>query len=243
MKFHVLPGDALAEDFKRAEIEADETIVCRECLIEGAVDGENLQDFWTVRANFINLTYGSGDAKYRKQVVGEFEKLQNTNGGDEIYLWFEHDLFCQANMWFCLSLLSESETEIYRVAPLLSDKKEIWKGFGKSSADDLRKCFERKIKFSREGVRLGANLWTAYRNKDYAELEKLGKIKSECFPKLEVVCLAEIEKDVRPQRALKKIIAEGATDFGKVFEIFSRREGIYGFGDAQLKNIYEAIKK
>lgn len=243
MKIHVLPGDALVENFENANIEADETIVCRECLIEGAVESVDLDGFWKVRAEFIRSAYGAPENSYRKMVVGEFEKLRKFKLRDAVYLWFEYDLFCQANMWFCLSLLRKTEATIYRVAPVAGNADEIWKGFGELNAEDLRKCLERKIKFGREDLRLGANLWKAYQNKDFDKMEMLGETKSECFPKLEEVCRAEIEKQTRPQIALRKIIAEGEIDFPKVFKTFSEREAIYGYGDAQIKNIYDRIEK
>lgn len=243
MKIHVLPGDALVKDFERAEIEADETVLCRECLIAGAVGGASLEDFWSVRADFINSTYGEPENLYREKVVAEFAKLQHLNAADEVYLWFEFDLFCQANMWFCLSLLEKTEARIYRIAPVVRNENNVWKGFGELSAEDLRKCSEQKIKFDKEDVRLGADLWRAYRNKDYDRLEMLAETKSACFPRLAEVCRAEMEKQTRPQNALKKIIDEGTIDFPALFEIFKDREGVYGFGDAQVKNIFDSIEK
>src|SRR5215218_1547267 len=101
MKIHVLAGDALAADFKNAGFEG-EIIVCRECLVEGDARAENLEDFWRVRAGFIKTTYGETEEKYFAGVVGELEKLTNLAPGAEANLWFEYELFCQANMWFCL---------------------------------------------------------------------------------------------------------------------------------------------
>lgn len=243
MKIHVLPGDALTEEFIRAEFEADEIVFCRECLIEGAVESDDLENFWKIRARFIRSTYNEPEISYRQKVVGEFEKLQNLKSGDAVYLWFEYDLFCQANMWFCLFLLERAPIEIYRVAPVVRNENDIWKGFGKLSVEGLRECFARKIRFVERDVSLGARLWKAYQIKDYDEITKLGETESGCFPKLREVCAAEIEKERAPQKILKSIAAEGTTDFSKMFEKFSEKAGVYGYGDSQVKNIYNRLRE
>ena len=238
MKIHVLAGDALAHNFNHSGIEG-ERVVCRECLVEGDVRAENLEDFWRVRAGFIKAAHGEDEEKYFAEVVSEFDKLKNLAPAAEVNLWFEYELFCQTNMWFCLSLLRETKAGVYRVAPTLRTEADVWKGFGNLSAEDLRKCFADRIKFSEEDMRLGARLWEAYQNADYEKLEKLAEIESECFPRLREVCRAELEKGSRPQQVLREIIADGATDFAEIFPEFSRRAGVYGFGETQVKRIMD----
>ncbi len=241
MKFHVLPGDSLVETFSECKIEG-EIIVCRECLIEGDVGGKTLAEFWQIRSEFIDENYGDAAEIYYQKVVGEFEKLQNITDKDEVYLWFEYELFCQVNMWFCLSLLKHSKAKVYRVAPVVRNEKNIWKGFGDLFEEDLRRCFAKRTKFTESDLKLGADLWEAYRNKDYTKLIILSVKESACFPQLVAVCEAEIEKKKRPVKALNSIISSGETNFGNIFKRFSEREGVYGFGDAQVKRIYDTIK-
>jgi hypothetical protein len=240
MNIHVLPGDALAEKFNQAVI-GGEVVVCRECLIEGDVKAENLNDFWAMRADYIKAVYGEIEEKYFQDVVAELSKLKNLAPGAEINLWFEYELFCQTNMWFCLNLLSESEAIIYRVAPVTRKDNEIWKGFGNLSAEELQNCFAQKIRFEKEDVTLGVNLWNAFQDSDYEKLERLAETKSECFPYLKEVCRAEIEKDFRPKTILQEITGKGATDFNEIYPEFSRRAGVYGFGDAQVKQILQKL--
>lgn len=241
MIVHVLPGDALAEDFKNSMIEG-ETVICRECLIEGDVQSANLQDFWQTRAEFIAESYGANIEDYFRRVAREFDALKGfAAAGAEINLWFEYELFCQVNMWFCLYFLRAGEAKIYRVAPIVRDENEIWKGFGDLPAEDLKKCFAGRAEFSEKDVSLGENLWTAYQNKDYAALEKLSETESKCFPRLKEVCRAEIEKKTRPKNILREIIKDGEREFAEIFSEFSKRAGVYGFGDAQVRKILSEI--
>jgi hypothetical protein len=46
----------------------------------------------------------------------------------------------------------------------------------------------------------------------------------------------------RPERILKEIMDSGITDFNKLFPVFFKREGIYGFGDTQVKSILANLK-
>jgi hypothetical protein len=48
----------------------------------------------------------------------------------------------------------------------------------------------------------------------------------------------------RPVQSLMNIINELKTnEFGPVFRLFCQRESIYGFGDLQVKRIFEEINK
>ena len=237
---HVLAGDSLVETFKNTNIEG-EIVVCRECLIEGEVQSNDLNEFWKVRAKFIGENYDAGKNNYRQNVVSEFEKLQNLNPETETNLWFEYELFCQTNMWFCLFLLRQTQAEVYRVQPSVRNENDVWRGFGDLDEEDLKKCYAARRKFSVEDLTLGANLWEAYRDKNFTRLSELAETKSNCFPRLKEVCAAEIEKQNRPQKTLRKIIAGGETNFGKIFQQFSAREGVYGFGDSQVERIYNEI--
>lgn len=240
MNLHVLPGDALAEKFKDARIDGD-VVVCRECLIEGGVKAENIDDFWKIRTEFIKKTYGGNEAKYSETVAAELKKLLNIAPGTEVNLWFEHELFCQTNMWFCLDLLRDTRANVYRVFPLIKDEEKIWDGFGKLKTEDLRECFAQRIKLEVDDITLGSSLWRAYCNSDYAELEKLSEVDSRCFPFLKEVCRAEIEKDFRPKKVLQEIVENGTSDFSEIFQEFSRRAGVYGYGDAQVIRIMREV--
>ena len=122
-----------------------EIIVCRECLIEGDLKAKNLEEFWQIRENYLSKTYPKSENFYTENVKSEFEKLLNVSPDDEVNLWFEYELFCQVNLWFCLSLLTEKEIEIYRVAPVVRNENDLWNGFGGLSEDELEKCFGQRI--------------------------------------------------------------------------------------------------
>lgn len=245
MQKHILPGDSIIEPFRETNI-AGEIIVCRECLIDGDLSAESLEEFWRVREDFLKDAYGEtqkSDDFYKQNVRGEFEKLLNTPKDTELNLWFEYELFCQANLWFCLYLLKDSGADIYRVAPVVRSEDDVWLGFGGLNPDDLRTCFDARTKLSRNDVSLGADLWKAFQENDFDQLRDLSRTESECFPYLNEVCEAAIEKQFRPRRSVKTIIESGESNFGKVFQKFNEIEGVYGFGDLQVKKIFDEVER
>lgn len=244
---HVLNGDCLAEELMQSGLNKD-FVVCRECLITGEVNAGRLQDFWELRAQFVAGAYDATTEEYYNKTVTEFEKLKNLPDGCQVCLWFENDLFCQVNMWFVIYLLSGYQNiKIFRVFPFIENEIHKWKGFGAAGATSLEKAFDNKVVFTPNDVLLGKQLWTAYQNSDFEKLRHLAKVSSTCFQFLPEVIEAHIARFPasggagRPERVVRNIIETKSNIFHEVFAEFSLREGIYGFGDVQIKGIFDKI--
>jgi hypothetical protein len=239
MIYHVLPGDSLVQEFQKTNIEG-EVIVCRECLIVGDIDAETLPEFWQQRARFILSEYAEDEIEYHDRVADELAKLLDIDPEDEVNLWFEYELFCSVNMWFCVWLLSETGARVYRVEPIVRSDADKWLGFGTLTSDDLKTCFNARTEFTAEDIALGANLWNAYRRGDDTKLTELATSTSACFPHLREICEAAIEKETRPAEIIAEIQFEGKTEFEDIFPEFTKRAGVYGFGDLQVKRLLQA---
>lgn len=240
MIIHVLPGDAQVEAFRDTGIEG-EIVVCREALVDGDVRADSLEEFWSVRERYLADAYPESGSNYRDRVVAEFEKLRDLPAAAKVNLWFEYELFCHVNMWFCLWLLRDSRAELYRVAPVVQRKDDVWSGFGNLTPDQLRECYEERLQFTTPDIGLGVELWTAFQNRDYARLKELSTTTSACFPYLEEACDAEIDKEVRPKQVLQELRRDGVDDLNEMFAAFRQRAGVYGFGDEQVKRILTEI--
>lgn len=244
MIYNVLNGDALAYTFREADI-AGEIVICREALIDGSLAGNTPEEFWQNRANSLEISLD----EYLSYSVSEFDKIVNAPDNSIFNLWFGYDLFCQTNVWFILSLIDSTliQKEVYIVYPTFLAEADIWKEFGRADADDLRVSFTNKVRFAYEDFQLAKELWRAYKNQDLLTLAQLGGRKSVCFPYLKDAIQAHIERFAvdgalsRPERVLRAILQKGETDFYKVFGEFSAQEGVYGFGDTQLKPIYDKL--
>jgi hypothetical protein len=240
MIHHVLPGDSVVEEFSKTGLEG-ETIVCREALIVGPISAESHEEFWDERAKFILTDYGEDEIEFQEKVANELERLAEIAAGDEVNLWFEYELFCQVNMWFCIARLADSGADIFRVEPAVIAREDRWKGFGGLPSGDLIKCFEARTKLSEQDIDLGKRLWKAYQAKDKMQLADLAKKSSPAFPYLFETAAAAAEIDTRPLEILRTIRSEGMSDREAIFVEFSRRAGVYGFGDLQVYRLLDQL--
>ncbi len=240
MIYHVLPGDSLVEEFKKTNISGD-VIVCRECLVVGDVDADSLPDLWDQRARFILSEYGEDEIVYHETVADELSRLLDLDDTDQVNLWFEYELFCSVNMWFCLWLLRETGVAAFRVEPAVLKDEERWDGFGYLGFAELQKCYEQRVRFTRKEIELGAELWNAFRKNDHEKLIELSNAEQNCFPFLAEVCEAAIERDTRPAEIVAEIQFEGKTEIDEIFPEFKRRAGVYGFGDLQVSRLLDQV--
>lgn len=246
MIYNILNGDSLAYSFPDAKIEG-EIIVVREGLIDGDLSGDTLHDFWHSRAKYMAIT----ETEYNNSVVKEFEKIMNVPDNSAFNLWFEYDLFCQVNMWFVISVINSLpiKKKVFAVytSHLDRNNKHFWNGFGPANSSQLQVCFADRIFLSNADLQLGQELWTAYKDNNFEELIRLAKNQSLSFPYLHEVVKAHIDRfpkdgtKGRPEKVIEDITKNVSTDFHKVFEEFWKRESIYGFGDIQLKSLYDKV--
>lgn len=236
--FNILNGDYLAYQLEKTSVKG-EIIVCREALVSGDLKADSLENFWEIRAESISRDYDVQKKSYYKKVVSEFEKILHLPEKSEVNFWFEDDLFCQVNLWFCLTLIPKNkDLKIYRVFPKTT-KEDNRKGFSVSDQFDLEKSLQSRVLFSRKDIELGIDLWNAYRNSNVNLLNKLTENQSDCFHYLKEVIDAYI--NIKPETFIKNLIKNGTTDFNMIFEKFRDELGIFGFGDLQVKMIYEKV--
>ncbi|MGC3945443.1 MAG: hypothetical protein QM762_13170 [Chryseolinea sp.] len=243
---HVLNGDSLAYSFPDSQIEGEKVVV-REALIDGDLSGDDQQQFWRARARYLEVT----EAEYQYKVVSEFEKIMKASDNSEFNLWFEYDLFCQVNMWFVISIINSLSInkKVYAVYTTHLDRnsKHFWNGFGPANSSQLQVCFADRILLSDADLQSGQELWGAYKDNNFDELSRLSENESRAFPYLQEVVKAHIARfpkdgtKGRPEKVIEDITNNLSTDFNNVLKEFWNRESIYGFGDTQVKSLYNKV--
>lgn len=239
-EIHVLNGDMLLDQLLALNTDA-RFIPFRECLIEGPVAPIQGETFWDIRCQFLRDRYQSTEQEYVQRVQAPMREIGTVAGN--YFLWFEHDLFCQINLWWVIRTLavSDAASAIYLVYPLPETR---WNGFGQMNEASFAACLARKKVLSQEDIQLGMQLWDAYRSGQWTRLQKLSKNKSAAFPQLEAVVQAQLDRLLpmpRPEAVLRNIFHEGIENFEAACREFHRRAGVYGFGDAQLKPIWDTL--
>ncbi len=245
MEYHVLNGDALKDSFPK-DLKG-EILVARECLVDGEVRSTDLEELFKIRAEFIKSLIGddftAGD--YYRETVSEFQKIMDIPGGSVINLWFEDDLFCQVNFWFVIYLIHNFTSNC--TVNLVRPEKLNQYGFGGYNESGLMELYVNRVPLD-ELERLSL-LWEFYKNGKTDELAVLADEFRAEYPFIADAVKAHIERlptddsPGRPIEILKEIIAElGTSEFGPVFREFNKRAYIYGFGDLQVKRMFDAIK-
>ena len=245
-QYHILNGDALKQQFP-IEIEGEQ-IVARESLVDGNVRGESLEELYQNRAQFLSSAYEDGSIEeYYQKTVTEFERIQAIPENAVINLWFEDDLFCQVNCWFVVHLISQSNKNytLYLVRPQQHNQY----GFGGYAESELLSLYEDRLPLSASEVDKIASLWKFYQEGDIENLTAVARTLESKYPFILTAVKAHIDRIPangnlgRPVRSLMEIMERLDTEqFGPVFAEFNKQESIYGFGDLQVKRLYDAIR-
>ena len=241
---HILNGSALLDKFPKA-IEGTR-LVCHECFVEGPVKADSLKQLGIIRSQFLYETYNAPYEDYISKMVLPFDVLGILDTEVEIHLWFEEDLFCQTNMWYMIHLLMhyKLDNKIFLVRPHTS----LQFGFGALDAKGLEEVFPNKEHISYTDLIQFDALWFAYSRGDNNAMKRVGEslCKNYSFVHRAIEAHFQRQENGLDIGLLKATLIEisnqlGTKDFGTVFREFSKRLPIYGFGDLQVKRLWEEI--
>lgn len=239
-EYHILNGDALLAQLP--ESIQGTRIVAREALSDGEVKAGTLQELFELRAHFISTNYPgyTRDDYYRKSVT-EFDEILSIPDGSDINLWFEDDLFCQVNLWFVSHLLNQAQddTNVFLVRPQTHTEY----GFGGIHPDELHPLLDHKIQISAETLTMLSDLWNVYQQEDMQHMKEIAE-ELHSFPFIQNAIHLHIDrvKNNTPEKILKDIITElNTNEFGPVFGEFCKQVPEYGFGDLQVKRLFDRL--
>ncbi len=243
MEYHILNGDSLSYQFPKNL--SGELLVARECLVEGNLGGDNLQEFLANRAKYISNTYDESIEDYQKRVAPQFLSISEIKPQLIVNLWFEKDLFCQTNLWFVCSLLAKKQIKAFLVLPVGS----MQYGFGGMDKEQLIKVYNTRVELSKSQLQSFATLWHLYTNDNIDLLKAEGNKIGQNFPFVPLAIKAHSERIPKNEgelstldmKLLEIIKKHGKDNFGKVFQEFNSKESIYGFGDLQVKRLFDRL--
>ena len=239
---HILNGDTLGEQFPKDL--PGKILVFRECLVEGPKKVVEFEAFFASRAAYLSDTYDPTiKESYSLELSIPLMRVVKEQTPAEVVLWFEEDLFCQANFWFVCHFLEGSG---YRGRVSWAKPSGVAKyNFGLLSKESLTAVFKDRIPVDIANV---APLWQAYSINDSDELIRLVEDITDLSEYIIPAALAYRDMNTstieqsRPYLSLLEITKRlKTTHFGKVFMEFCKKEGVYGFGDLQVKRIFDKI--
>lgn len=241
---HVLNGDSLASSFP-ASIPG-EIAVARECLVDGPIDANSIEELWVIRDEYLSTRYPeASEENYLAKVVPEFEKIMTVSISTDVYLWFEHDLFCQVNLWFVMKLLKNHKGSVYLITPTT----DLIEGFGGMKKVQLEQAYRDAKLLTANEKHILTDMWKLYQAPDVSEALTLSHQTIPELPFLYPAVVAWKESlphgdyPGKPKAALKEIASQLETeDFAKIFRAFSIKYPIYGYGEFHVKRLWEELK-
>lgn len=247
--YHILNGDSLLQYINEHHLVKGEFIVLRECLVDGPVQHESIEDLFEKRAQFLATAYGESTMDYQASSVSEFKKISSIPPNSNIHLWFEEDLFCQVNLWFACYLLSKTDLQGSHVYLVLPSKEHPY-SFASMQTEELLDAYSNKLRLELDDLHLLANFWLEYAKGNYYLLHTLATQVEEKFPFLLKATKANIvlhnpdEHSKSPTQTLKIMLdLHGAENFGLIFQEFTRFHTELGFGDLQVMRMLKELQK
>ncbi|HET8885262.1 MAG TPA: DUF1835 domain-containing protein [Salinimicrobium sp.] len=248
---HITNGDVLTEKIKELDLDG-EFIVWREMLSSGpCVTDVGTQEFFKIRARFLEDNYGVSPKKYEEDFVQEIEKLTVVNDFDEIILWFEFDLFCHLNMMAAISFLihNRKKGNIYLVCSSKLPGEEEMPNLSDISPKQLKQHYDYKIELDRDDLELAQHVWQLYCGDKpmrlNAELRKTSN-----FEYLSSCLKAHLERYPNVKNGLNTL-ESNILKLIKTHEIISEHhllgyalqyQGYYGYIEPQMQKIIEKVR-
>ena len=220
---HVHNGDVVAEQARRDGIPG-EHISFREAL----ACGPGTRDLET-RAQFLAGSHGENLLRVRNGLIELENALDQAMDADEVVLWFEHDLFCLANLLSLLERFASCRrlTLIWHPEPL--------------SQVDLYPLFESRAAVTPRMLALARDAWAAYTSDDPRALNRFVRDENRDFPFLRegLTLHASRFPSIRNglgsvEQRILDLILNGSRDFNTLFYDFDAAPPRFGLGDLEI---------
>ncbi|BAU52108.1 DUF1835 domain-containing protein [Mucilaginibacter gotjawali] len=246
---HILNGDSTALGFEETGLEGD-VLVWREVLSEGPLE-ENITSasFWKKRSEWICETFNDTPENYQQNVLDQLAKLDDSY--DEINLWFEFDLHCQANLLGIMTYLKQktdlSAPATYLICPNDYPGKDNFRGMGELNGEELVYLYDTiRMQLSEIDFVLAAEAWAAYTMRDAEKLQRflnnttfwgsLHLLKPALSAQLKRLVVNDKGLNYIEQKLLD-IYNYGYKTWPEILSVFWEKEKIFGMGDMEI-NIY-----
>jgi Domain of unknown function (DUF1835) len=234
---HVTNGDAAAEAIRSTGVDGD-VLIWRDVLHEGPVPAAvGVRELREIRAGFLARCGWSTRAEALEDLARRDERLAKAlDAGEEIVLWFEHDLFDQLQLLQVLDRLADSD-RLPRISAV-----EVEQPVGGMRTVELIAAYARSRSYGAAELALGRLGWEAFRADDPRDLEKLAAEGTAELPALSAALRRLLQQFPglddglsRTERQIVAVLADGPLAFEDLFERSQAEEDPKFLGDAVLE--------
>jgi Domain of unknown function (DUF1835) len=194
---HLVNGGSTLATLRTTQVPGEKFSI-DDVLAEGPiVDGLHTEASWRERADFLNGFFSISPADYLSGHASTAALLRESLTHDEIVLWFEFDLHCQANLLYFLDWYASHELGSARltlVCPETFPGRDHFRGLGELRAEELESLFPARSEITDEQLRLASRAWQAYGSVDPRAIETLLSSDTSALPLLAPALRAHLER-------------------------------------------------
>ena len=237
---HLVSGESITGTLRETSVPGDKVSI-DDILMEGPViEGLQSEAAWSQRAEYLERYFTIPKSDYLSGKAKCERILQDSLPHDEIILWFEFDLFCQANLLYLLNWYASRDLGRTRLTLVCPDV-----FLGELPADKLEPLFPSRVEITPSAKQTAQRAWQAFSSDDPRAIEQFLLSDSSSLPFLAPAFRGHLERfpsttnglGLIGQRTLE-VLSEGSVAFHKLFPRVNSTPEIrrYGIGDLTLQS-------
>jgi hypothetical protein len=237
---HLISGESILGTLKETSVPGDKLSI-DDILMEGPViGGLQSESSWNQRAEYLERYFTIPKSDYLSGKANCDRILQDSLSQDEIILWFEFDLFCQANLLYLLNWYASREMNRTRLTLVCPDV-----FLGELPAENLEPLFPARVEITLAAKQTAQRAWQAFSSDDPRAIEQFFLSDSSSLPFLAPALRGHLERFPSKTNGLGligqktlEVLNEGPLAFRKLFPRVNSTPEIrrYGIGDLTLQS-------
>src|SRR2546425_2526196 len=224
---HLVGGESALGTLKETSVPGEKFSI-DDILMEGPVlDGLRSESSWNARADYLDRYFSIPKFAYLSGNAERNRVLHESLLHEEIVLWFEFDLFCQANLLYFLDWYASrdlGQTRLTLICPETVPGRARFRGLGELRTDELESLFPERSEITADQKRLAQLAWQAYGSNDPRAIEAFLQSSASALPLLAPALRAHLERfpsianglGILGQKTLEILVQQPA-DFHEVF--------------------------
>jgi len=242
---HLVAGDSALGTLKETSVPGEKLSI-DDILMEGPIiDGLSTDGSWIARADYLQR-FSIPKEQYLSGRVKRDQILVDSLSHDEIVLWFEFDLHCQANLLYYLDWYASHDlghTRLMLICPETFPGRPTFRGLGELRREELESLFPTRGEVTSDQKRVAQRAWRAFSSDDPRTIEQFIQSDSSALPLVVPAMRAHLERfpsttnglGVISRKALE-VLNEQPLPFRKLFPRLSGTPEVFrhGMGDLTL---------
>jgi hypothetical protein len=243
---HLVAGNSALGTLKETSVPGEKFSI-DDILMEGPViDGLKTEESWIARADYLQRYFSIPREQYFSGRVNRDRILFDSLLHDEIVLWFEFDLHCQANLLYYVDWYAARElgaTRLTLICPETFPGRPSFRGLGELKGEELESLFPTRAEVTADQKRVAQLAWRSFTSDDPRSIEQFIRSDSSPLPLVAPAMRAHLERfpstrnglGVVAQKTLE-VLSEQPLPFRKLFPRVSATSEMlrHGMGDLTL---------